>query len=211
MKGLIISSGTIKDYSLLNTLIDENNYIVCADGGLDHLILIDKIPNLVLGDFDSISNLGIYYIENHKIKIEKYPSIKDNTDSELAILHLINKGVDDITLIGGTGTRLDHTISNLFLLKKFSKDSRSIRIIDDHNIVNYVVDSIEIKRKIGSYVSIIPLNHQGIIVSLTGFRYPLEYRHMEFASTMGISNEIIGQVGIINIHRGEALVIESLD
>lgn len=211
MKGLIVSSGKIESYSLLENLIYENDYTVCADGGLDHLMSIDKIPNLVLGDFDSISNAGINYIKENKIKVEKYPSIKNNTDSELAIMYLINGGIDDITIIGGTGTRLDHTLSNILLLRRFNNNGRSLKIVDDNNIVNYVTDSIDIKRRIGWYVSIIPLNCKGVIVSLLGFRYPLNYKHLEFTSTLGVSNEIIGQVGRIKIHKGEVLVIESTD
>ena len=211
MKGLIISSGNINDYILLNDLIDENDYIVCADGGLDHIMRIDKIPDLLLGDFDSISDLGIKYIEDNNINIERYPSIKDNTDTELAIKTLIDKGIDNISLIGGSGTRLDHTLANLFLLKKFNKDGVSLRMIDDNNIVNYLVDSIEIKKSEGRFISIIPLNYDGIIVSLTGFKYKLNQKHIEYASTLGVSNEIIEDVGIVKLDKGEALDFESLD
>ncbi len=211
MKGLIISSGTINDYSLLEKLIDENDYIVCADGGLDHLIKIDQIPNIILGDLDSISLFGIKYIEDKAIQVEKYPSIKDNTDSELAIMYLIEKGIKKITLIGGSGTRLDHTIANIFLMKRFNKEDIELKIVDDNNIVNYVDDTFEIKRRQGWFISIIPLNFDGICVSLTGFRYPLYHKYIEFSSTLGVSNEVIDEIGKIEIHKGEALVFESLD
>ncbi len=211
MRGLIISSGNINDYTLLNDLIDENDYIVCADGGLDHIMKIDKIPDLILGDFDSISDLGIKYIEDNNINIERYSSIKDNTDTELAIKTLIDKGIDKISLIGGSGTRLDHTLANLFLLKKFNKDGITLRMIDDNNIVNYLVDSIEIKKSEGRFISIIPLNYDGIIVSLRGFKYKLNQKHIEYASTLGVSNEIIEDVGLVKLDKGEALVFESLD
>ena len=200
MKGLIISSGKINDYTLLEDLIEENDYIVCADGGLNHLMNINKAPHVILGDLDSVSDLGIKYIKDNNIKVEKYPSIKDNTDSELAIIYLINKGIDDMILIGGTGTRLDHTLANLFLLKRFNKNGKHLKVIDDNNIVTYVVDTIEIA-----------INYEGIIVSLTGFKYPLDNKYIEFSSTLGISNEIIEDIGIIEIHKGEALVFESLD
>ena len=211
MKGLIISSGTINDYSLLESLIDENDYIVCADGGLDHLIKIDQIPNLILGDLDSISPLGIKYIEDNSIEVEKFPSIKDNTDSELAIIYLVEKDIKEITLIGGSGTRLDHTIANIFLMKRFNKEGIEFKIVDDNNIVNYVDDSIKIKKRKGVFISIIPLNFDGISVSLTGFKYPLNHKYIEFSSTLGVSNEVLEDFGIIKIHKGEALVFESLD
>lgn len=210
-KGLIISSGKINDYVLLEELIYENDYIVCADGGLDHIMQIDKIPNIILGDLDSISDLAIKYISDKNIEIEKFPSIKDNTDTELAIIHLVNKGIDNITLIGGTGTRLDHTLANILLMKRFNNNDKVLRIIDDNNIINYVVDDIRIERKDNKFISIIPLNYEGITVSLSGFKYPLDHKFIEFSSTLGISNEIIDDIGVITIHKGEALVFESLD
>ncbi|NLY47145.1 MAG: thiamine diphosphokinase [Tissierella sp.] len=211
MKGLIISSGKINDYSLLEKLICENDYIVCADGGLDHIMQVDKIPNIILGDLDSISDLGVKYIKEKNIEIEKFPSIKDNTDTELAIIHLINKGMDHITLIGGTGTRLDHTVANIFLLKKFNKDGVFFRIVDDNNVINYVTDAIRIEKKENRFISIIPLNSEGIVVSLIGFKYPLKDKHIKFSSTLGVSNEIIHDYGTVMIYKGEALVFESLD
>ena len=210
-KGLIISSGKINDYTLLDNLINKNDHIVCADGGIDHIIKIDRIPNIVLGDLDSISDLGIKYIEDKKIKINKFPTIKDNTDTELAINYLNNIGVDEITLIGGTGTRLDHTIANILLMKRFNQNHKVLRIIDDNNIIHYVVDDIKIKRMDERFISIIPLNYEGITVSLSGFKYPLDHKFIEFSSTLGISNEIKDEIGIITIHEGEALVFESLD
>ncbi len=211
MKGLIISSGKINDYSLLEKLICENDYIVCADGGLDHIMQIDKIPNIILGDLDSISDLGIEYLNKNNIEVEKFSAIKDNTDTELAIMHLINKGINDISLIGGTGTRLDHTVANIFLLKRFNEDGTKLKIVDDNNIIHFVIDSITINRKENRFISVIPLNHEGIIVSLIGFKYPLKDKYIEFSSTLGVSNEIIKDKGIIKIEKGEALVFESLD
>lgn len=211
MKGLIISSGKINDYKLLDKLICENDYIVCADGGLDHIMQIDKIPNIILGDLDSVSDLGIEYSSKNNIEVEKYSSIKDNTDTELAIMHLINKGINDITLIGGTGTRLDHTMANVFLLKKFNKDGVSLRIVDDNNVIYFLVGSMTINRKENRFISIIPLSYEGIVVSLIGFKYPLKDKYIEFSSTLGVSNEIIKDEGVIKIIKGEALIFESLD
>lgn len=211
MKGLIISSGSIKDYKLLEDLVDESDYIVCADGGLDHIIRIDKIANVLLGDLDSISDLGLEFIREKNLKVVKFPCIKDYTDTELAIKHLLDMGIDDITLIGGTGTRLDHVLANIFLLRKFNRDGKKFRIIDANNIINYVIGSMEIKGSPGKFVSVIPLNDEGALVSLIGFEYPLDHRHIEFASTLGVSNRVVDEVGLVRIHKGEALVFESLD
>ena len=96
-------------------------------------------------------------------------------------------------------------------MKRFNKEGIEFKIVDDNNIVNYVDDSIKIKKRKGVFISIIPLNFDGISVSLTGFKYPLNHKYIEFSSTLGVSNEVLEDFGIIKIHKGEALVFESLD
>lgn len=211
MKGLIISSGRINDYSILKSLIAENDYILCADGGLDHIMKLGKIPHLLLGDFDSISREGVAYIRENNVRVERFPSIKDNTDTELAIIYLIERGFTDITLTGGTGSRLDHTMANLFLLRRFNRDGVRLTIVDDNNMVNLVVDKFRVKKSEKQFVSIIPINDEGIIVSLKGFKYPLEDEYIEFGFTLGVSNEVVDSYGFIELKKGEALVFQSFD
>lgn len=66
-------------------------------------------------------------------------------------------------------------------------------------------------RKDGYYVSILPINNDGLTLSLKGFYYPLVYEKVQFGSTLAISNKIIDDIGIIEIHSGLALIIESID
>lgn len=211
MKGLIISSGNVKDLKLLNRIVLKHDYIVCADGGLDHLIKIDQVPNIVVGDFDSISDKGLKFIRDNKIKIERFPTMKDQTDTEIALSHLLDRKVDEITLMGVTGSRLDHTMANIFLLKRLNMKGIVGRIIDDNNIVYFTNSRFRIENREGYNVSVIPINDDGIIVSLVGFLYPLNKKFIKFGSTLGISNKIVESYGNIIIHSGEALVVESID
>lgn len=210
MKGLIVSSGKIENLSVLETLVSENNFIVCADGGLDHLRRIGLLPNLVLGDFDSISKEGLNFIKDNSIELLKFPKMKDKTDTELAIIYLMENGYKDITITGVTGSRMDHTIANVFLLKKLRKQGIIAKIVDDNNTI-YFEDRILKLKKIDGYISIIPLNKEGASISLEGFLYQLDKKHIPFASTIGISNEIIEELGIIRIHSGEVLIFKSRD
>ena len=211
MKALIISSGDIKNYKLLKSTVEENDYIVCADGGVNHLLKIDKLPNVVLGDLDSIEEKSLKILVEEEILIEKFPIMKDETDTELCINYLLEKGFKDITLIGVTGTRLDHTLGNIFLLKKIYKTGSNGLIVNENNRIFYTEDIIRIKKIKNRFVSLILINESGIVVSLDGFLYPLKKESLEFASTRGISNEIIEEYGSIKIWKGGALVIESKD
>lgn len=211
MKALIIASGRIDDYDLLHSLVQENSFILCADGGLNHLMKIGLIPNLLLGDLDSISDDGIEYIKSKNIKVEKYPTMKDETDTHLAVNYLISKDYKEITIIGGIGTRVDHSLGSIFLLRNLNKMGIKGRIINENNIIHLIDKSIKLVKKEQYYTSIIPISLDGIDVSASGFLYPIVNEHIEFGSTRGISNILTSGIGTITILKGEALVIESMD
>ena len=137
MKGLLISGGTkVSEKTLLENI--EDRYIIVADGGIKNLIGTDIIPDEVLGDFDSIDDAGREFIEKNNIKIKKYPTKKDFTDTELCLEVLLEKGADDIVILAATGTRLDHMFSSMFLLERLKKENVVGRFIDDHNEVRFI-------------------------------------------------------------------------
>lgn len=211
MKGLIISGGSIKSYDLLRELIVGVDFILCADGGIRHTIPIGIIPNAVIGDLDSTTSIELDYINKNSIPVIKYPVEKDETDTELAIDYLIKKGFKDISLLAVTGTRMDHTLGNIFLLNKLRINNIDGRIIDDNNIIYMTNNKLTLRKKEDFFVSIIPINYDGVEVSLKGFYYPLNKEKIQFGSTLGISNRIVEDEGIIDIIDGLALIIQSND
>ena len=79
------------------------------------------------------------------------------------------------------------------------------------DVFENIAFGLKIKKMDKRFISIIPLNDEGIVISLTGFKYPLDHKYIEFSSTLGVSNEIKEEIGTIIIHEGEALVFESLE
>lgn len=211
MKGLIISSGTITNYNRLESVVKESDFIICADGGMDHIMKVNLLPDLVLGDLDSISENALKYIEEKNIPVQKFSSIKDTTDTGLAVDYLIEKGLEEVILMGVTGTRQDHTMANIFLLNQLYEKGIKGKIIDDNNII-YLVDSyLELEYVENSFISVIPITEDGIEVSLSGFFYNLDKEKIKFGSTCGVSNKIIEENGMVRIHKGKALVFISED
>lgn len=211
MSGLIISSGQIKDYKLLKEIVEESTYIVCADGGVNHLLKINKLPDVVLGDLDSIGDRELEILKSNNIEINKFPSMKNETDTELCIDFLIKKGFKNINLMGVTGSRMDHTLANIYLLKKIYGFGIKGSIIDENNRIYYTEDTISLKYRKNYFLSIIPLSESGIEVSLEGFLYKLKNDKLKFTSTKGISNKIVEKYGNVKIHKGAALILESKD
>ncbi len=210
MKALLVANGSLENINILKELKDKVDFILAVDGGTNHCIRACVFPNLIIGDLDSISDKNLSISKEKNITIERFPVKKDATDTELSLDYLLDKGFKDITLMGVTGSRMDHTLGNIYLLNKLKENGAKGRIIDENNII-YLEDKELILRKKDSYLSIIPLTSSGINISLKGFEYELDQVDLEFSSTIGISNRIVEEEGIINIHRGKALVIESKD
>ena len=211
LKGLIISSGDVKNYRNLSETINKYDFILCADGGLRHAQYLGIKPNAVIGDFDSISKESSEFADEHNIPMFKFPIEKDETDTELALKFMLEKGCKDITLLGATGSRVDHTLANIFLLKNLFAYNAIGKIVNDNNIIYFVNDKLELKKKEEYYISIIPISTGGITVCIEGFYYPLNNVEMQFGSTLGVSNKIIDDQGIIKITKGQAIVIEAKD
>lgn len=211
LKALLVSGGNLNDFDLLLKLVGESDFVLCADGGVKFLLKIGVLPDLVIGDFDSIDEDSLNVIEENNIEIIKFPVIKNETDTELAVNYLLERNCSEITLIGATGTRLDHSLGNIFLLKKINDSGVFGRLVDGNNIVYYGRNNIKIRKEENYYASIIPLCTYGVRVTLKGFLYPLENHHIEFGSTLGISNEIVDEYGIIDTIEGECLIIYSKD
>lgn len=211
LKGLIISSGDILNYEGLKSLADTSDYILCADGGLRHAKHIGVIPNSVIGDFDSINKESMDFIHQNKIPMEKFPAEKDETDTELALRVILELGYKDVTIVGGTGSRLDHTLANIFLLRKLLSYNAAGRIMNNNNTVYLVNKELVLEKREGYFISILPINSDGVKVTLEGFYYPLKDQRIDFGSTLGVSNVITKESGIISVLQGEAIVIEAKD
>ena len=210
-KAIIICSGEIKDYLFIESYINKDCFIICADGGARHLKRLGITPNIILGDFDSIERETLEKYANDKtIEIIKYPKEKDMTDSEIALDCAINKGFLDIVLLGATGSRYDHSLANIFLLRKYIDCNARLRIINENNIVNITNNKIVLDKKIGFKVSIIPLTGN-ILVTTKGLKYKLNKDRLFFGSSIGVSNEYESMKAEILILEGVALVIESRD
>lgn len=210
-KGLIIANGKIEDSEMLKEQIKKHDYILCADGGIKYIYHMDINVDAIIGDFDSVNKEFSRFIKNNNILIIKFPVEKDETDTELAIDHLIEQGCNQITLMGVIGTRMDHTLANILLLKKLAKNNVNGKIIDENNTIFLLNDYLKVNRKENHYISIIPITLSGMIVTLKGFYYPLKDSFIGYGSTLGISNKIVESTGEIFITKGEALIFESRD
>ena len=198
MRAVVIGNGKINDYAYIRSLIAEDDYIICADGGIRHAEKLGITPDLAIGDFDSGKEP-----EHNKVKVIKYPTDKLYTDGELAMNYARDHGFDEIMVLGMTGDRLDHTFSNVFNLTQYPGSY----LIDDKNEVRIVTDSLVIEGKRGKTFSFLPVSGELCGITLKGFRWELDNADHKFGIPRGISNIITSDRAEMKIKSGIAIVV----
>lgn len=212
MIGVLVAGGELSNNKIFKKYISKSDFSVAVDSGGDIFYKNNILPNLLVGDLDSIDKKSLTYFKDNKIKIEKYPCEKDLTDLEIGLNSLINNGCDKIYALGTIGSRIDHSLANIMILKKMYDLNYKCYMINDKNRVQYIESKKEIIiNKEYENISIVPLSENGINVSLEGFYYKITDYEMELGSTTGISNYLLNNEGSIKLNRGRALIIESND
>ncbi len=211
MKALIISNGEIMDYRFYEDLIVESDLIICADGGAKHADKMGIIPNVVLGDFDSIGHDCFNNVKNTNIKYIQYSTDKDKTDTQLGVEYAIENGCNEIVLIGSLGTRFDHSFANISLLKYIIDRGAIGTVLNEHNEIHIIRDYIKLKGKIGDIISLLPITKNVEGISTIGLRYALQNAQMILGMPNGVSNVLIEEEAKIHIKSGLLLVIKARD
>lgn len=202
---LILTGGVPPPQKLSMRYIHRAEKVVAADSGFDLALELSCMPDLVVGDMDSVvhtAELSEFPPERKKI----WPCEKDETDTELALRLLWQEGFREIAVLGGGGGRLDHTIGILAL---FEREIHPDVWLTDREMVVLVEDSFSIRTCIGETVSVFPvgakasgLRSQGLKWSLNG----LTWRRGD----MGVSNETVSEEIFLEVKKGKILVILEL-
>ena len=196
MKAAII----LKDAYLKNF----NNYydlIIGADKGALHAIKNGIIPDISIGDFDSVNDLEFELIKNNSKRIIKLNPIKDKSDTSEAI-DLV-KNYDEIHILGGIkGKRIEHLFSNIIDIINHD----NILIKDEDSLIEVVKDNNYKVRYDYKFVSLYAISDS--IISLTGFKYNLSDYNLKLFDSLCLSNEIIDNPKI-ELKKGKLLIIYS--
>lgn len=215
MKFLIVSGGSLNKEFVMK-IVGQGRYdrILAADSGMNALYAAAVTPDIIIGDFDSADEkILAFFQQNKAIDFCTLNPEKDDTDTEFAIRESIRRGADSITIIGGTGTRLDHVLGNISLLGIGFEEQISMELLDEHNRIRMIQKPLTLEKdaQYGKYVSLIPYGGDVQGITLRGFKYPLSDYTMGGFNSLGISNEIVDEKAVIELTGGSLLVIESDD
>jgi thiamine pyrophosphokinase len=211
MTAVIVCNGSISNYQYFKDYFNKADLIIAVDGGAAHLKRFDVKPHLLLGDFDSISDKDLSFYKNLGIEILNFPKEKDMTDTELAVEIAIKRGCRFIIMIGALGTREDHSLSNIFILKMMLDRGVQGLIINENNEITLIKDKIELNREENMNITLLPLSERVEGVTTKGLYYPLHNATINMGSSWGVSNKFTEDKAEVTIRSGLMLVIKSRD
>ena len=150
--------------------------VIAADTGMQYALDINLIPDLIVGDYDSVNPEILKQVSGmENVRNLRFPPEKNYTDTHLALVSAIREKAEDICVLAATGTRLDHVQANIGLLKTCMDTGIAAELVDPYNRIRMIRDSltIEKEKQFGTQVSLIPYSDQVTGITLQGFYYPL--------------------------------------
>lgn len=197
----IFSGGELKNLDFIR--INDDDMVICADSGLKYALMLNLIPDIIVGDFDS------YTAElPENVRILSSPPEKDDTDTMLAVRTAIENGAVDLKIYGALGGRFDHAIANLQTLKYVADHGCKAVLEDSENLIMLQeCGECRYSKIKGWYFSVFAYSEQLHIRRLAGVKYPLENTVLTNSFPLGVSNEFIESEAVLEIDKGTAIVI----
>ena len=179
-----------------------NSFVIAADAGLANAKQCGIIPDIILGDFDSLD------FKPQGENVITYPIEKDDTDTMLAIKLGLKKGFKEFFIYGGTGGRIDHTIANIQSLSYIANNGAQGYLIDDTNVITVIKNSkITIGSEKGKNLSVFCLGDTANGVSIKGTKYEAENISLTCNFPLGVSNSFKENMADISVKDGMLAII----
>lgn len=205
---LIIANGKPPAKRVISYFVKAGfSFIICADGGANIAYKKNIIPDLIIGDLDSINKSVLKHYKN-KIEIIHY-SRQNDTDVEKALKYCIKKGYKEAVLCGGTGDRLDHTFCNIGVALKFS-DKIKVFIHHDNSLMYSLTGDSIVESKPGETISLYGIDDKTKFSSI-GLKYPLKRVALPFGLKESTSNIAVGTKVHISVVSGKGLIVRDFN
>lgn len=208
MRAFIYTGGTIHPDNITEHPKAED-ICIAADAGYHNAKKLGERVDILIGDFDSIGRVPREEVR----EIQEVPAEKDLTDTQIALEIAVERGADEVIIVGGLGGRLDHTLSNLGILEDMHERHIHGYATDGQNRVHFIRStSTLIARSAYKYISLLPADQVVKGVTMEGGKYPLKNQALKRRiSGFTVSNEITGNVVFIAVKKGGLYIIESKD
>jgi len=206
-KCLIISGGLWEDDEYHRQTLQEAETVICADSGAGYALRLGIIPNLVIGDLDSLAPKDLQELKKLGVELFQYPRKKDYTDTYLALQKALELGYKRIEMLACLGGRFDHTLSNVLLLTIPQVRDIDIRILEPSQELFLVKPKMKIYGQKGDTISLLPLSSEVTGIKTTGLYYQVPQGILTRGISNGVSNVFTKNVVEISLEKGLLLAV----
>lgn len=208
MRIVILANGDLWNATYERALLWSDDTIYCADGGARHARALDRVPDLVVGDFDSLDDDLRAWLETHDVPRRPHPAEKDQTDLELTVDVAIEAGASSLLILGAAGSRLDHTFTNVSMLARAGAYGVDAELVVGYQHCRLLRDeAIVVEGAPGDTISLIPWGHDVQNVSIQGVKWPLQDHTLTFGDGLGVSNLLLEERAEVSAGAGWLLVV----
>ncbi len=181
--------------------VKPGDFIIAADGGLRHTQGLGLMPDVILGDFDS---LGFTPSGSQVFPVEK-----DDTDSMLALRQALDRGYREIYIYGGLdGGRLDHTVANFQALQFAADRGAAAYLIGERYCVTVLKnEELRFPATAQGILSLFCMGPDATGVTIENLQYPLENGTLTSGFPLGVSNHFMGRDSRISVKNGSLLAM----
>lgn len=198
---LVITGGYCNTEAVRRLLPVDVDLILAADSGYATSKALGITPDVTMGDFDSYRDAL-----PQGMKVLRVACEKDVTDTMLACEYAKEQGCRYITIVGGTGGRIDHSLSNVLYLEGLRREGIRVKLTDGENTVQVLLDEVATIPNDGGYFSIFALDT--CVVTEVGCKYPLDNAQLVRRMPYAVSNEVVGEYATVTVS-GAAILVTS--
>jgi thiamine pyrophosphokinase len=222
MRALIVADGDVPNRAALSLGWPDWDcdveLVVAADGGWDKAVALGLRPALLVGDADSLSDARFAELAAQGVPIERSPTAKDESDTELAFIAALRRGATDVTILGALGgRRLDHALANVGLLALADPQVVRVQLLDETTRVRLLRSlaggrapvRCELGGAAGDLVSLLPLGQPAEGVTTVGLLYPLLDETLRPGPARGLSNVRLANEASLSLRLGALLIVET--
>ncbi|MBI5930718.1 MAG: thiamine diphosphokinase [Chloroflexi bacterium] len=212
-KAIVVANGTIQLGQAVQAVIENvaEALVICADGGADVALKMGLHPQVVVGDMDSIHPDTLSSLQSAGVEILRFSPHKDETDLELTLLEAVARGANTIFILAALGARIDHTLSNIYLLTLPALQNCVVHLVDDRQSIWIAHPGTHPLAGVnGDTVSLIPF--QGDVQGITthGLEYPLRNETLYVGPARGVSNVINSPEASVTFQSGTLLIVHTI-
>ena len=212
MRAAIFLNGAPDPPGLLRRAADRADLVAAADGGARYALDAGVIPDLVVGDMDSLGEARTREVEKRGAVLERHPLRKDKMDGHLAVMAVRDRGATAVDLLCAAGGRFSALFAVPHIMLAAERMGLQATMVAGWGRA-FVLEasSRAVAGDPRDSVSVFPFTGPAIGVTLEGFGYPLENARLEVGDTLGFHNELVGEVGYVSVREGALLVIHEAE